>query len=197
MKRLGVVLLVLALAACSRPAPTTPSGQNPQDSSAGKQASIPATSGCNASAAHDWSAVGSQYYMIEAEAHGPTCREAVATMRIKAHDGQTVLFQRSYPVAEVPLAFNPTSDQTGFRSDLEEWTTNVADTPTANWLPAWPSGADHPPFFHPSVSRAQYESFRGMQGPIFCYPDGAESNACVAMNGDHATFLGSRTPERE
>jgi len=92
---------------------------------------------------------------------------------------------------------NPTSDQTGFRSDLEEWTTNVADTPTANWLPAWPSGADHPPFFRPSVSRAQYESFRGMQGPIFCYPDGAESNACVAMNGDHATFLGSRTPERE
>jgi hypothetical protein len=168
-----------------------------QDSGAGKQASILATSGCNASASHDWSAVGSQYYMIEAEAHGPTCREAVATMRIKAHDGQTILFERSYPVAEVPLAFNPTSDQTGFRSDLEEWTTNVADTPTANWLPAWPSGADHPPFFRPSVSRAQYESFRGMQGPIFCYPDGAESNACVAMNGDHATLLGSRTPERE
>jgi len=113
MKRLGVAVLVLAMAACSRPAPATPGAQDP---SAGTQASIPpATSGCNASASHDWSAVGSQYYMIEAEAHGPTCREAVATMRIKAHDGQTVLFERSYPVAEVPLAFNPTSDQTGFR----------------------------------------------------------------------------------
>lgn len=192
MKRLGVAVLVLATAACSRPATTAP------DVGTGTQASIPpAVSGCNATASHDWSAVGSQYYMIEAEAHGPTCREAVATIRIKAHDGQTVLFQRSYPVAEVPLAFNPNSDQTSFRSDLEEWTANVADTPTADWLPAWPSGADHPPFFRPSVTRAQYESFRGAQGPLFCYADGAESNGCVAMSGDRATFLGSRTPERE
>ena len=193
MKRLGVAVLVMAMAACSRPAPAPDGQANPAS-----QATIPAAAaGCNATASHDWSAVGSQYYMIEAEAHGPTCREAVATLRIKAHDGQTVLFQRSYPVAEVPLAFNPNSDQTGFRSDLEEWTANAADTPTADWLPSWPSGADHPPFFHPQVSRAQYESFRGAQGPLFCYPDGAESNACVAMSGDHATLLGSRTPERE
>jgi hypothetical protein len=194
MKRLGLAVLILAMAACSRQAPPTDA-----QGDAASQAAIPtpAAAGCNASASHDWSAVGSQYYMIEAEAHGPTCREAVATIRIKAHDGQTVLFERSYPVAEVPLAFNPNSDQTGFRSDLEEWTANVADTPTANWLPAWPAGADHPPFFHPLVSRAQYESFRGNQGPIFCYPDGGESNACVAMSGDHATLLGSRTPERE
>ena len=192
MKRLGLALLALAMTACSRQAPA-PDGQ----ANAASQTAIPATTGCNANASHDWSAVGSQYYMIEAEAHGPTCREAVATIRIKAHDGQTVLFERSYPVAEVPLAFNPNSDQTGFRSDLEEWTANAADTPTADWLPAWPSGADHPPFFHPQVSRAQYESFRGAQGPLFCYPDGAESNACVAMSGDHATLLGSRTPERE
>lgn len=193
MKRLGLAILVLAMAACSRQAPAPDRQAN-----AASQTAIPAAAaGCNATASHDWSAVGSQYYMIEAEAHGPTCREAVATIRIKAHDGQTVLFERSYPVAEVPLAFNPNSDQTGFRSDLEEWTANAADTPTADWLPAWPSGADHPPFFHPHVSRAQYESFRGAQGPLFCYPDGAESNACVAMSGDHATLLGSRTPERE
>ncbi len=194
MKRLGLAVLILAMAACARH-PSTTDGRNPQDT--GAQASIPTAAGCNANASHDWSAVGSQYYMIEAEAHGPTCREAVATIRIKAHDGQTVLFERSYPVAEVPLAFNPNSDQTGFRSDLEEWTANIADTPTADWLPAWPSGADHPPFFRPSVGRAQYEGFRGAQGPLFCYPDGAESNGCVAMSGDHATFLGSRTPERE
>ena len=192
MKRFGLAVLVLAMAACSRQA-SAPDGQ----ANATSQTAIPTAAGCNANASHDWSAVGSQYYMVEAEAHGPTCREAVATIRIKAHDGRTVLFERSYPVAEVPLAFNPNSDQTGFRSDLEEWTANAADTPTADWLPAWPSGADHPPFFHPQVSRAQYESFRGAQGPLFCYPDGAESNACVAMSGDHATLLGSRTPERE
>jgi hypothetical protein len=134
--------------------------------------------------------------MVEAEARGATCREAVATIRIKARDG-TVLFERTYPVVEVPLAFNANGDQTGLRSDLEEWAQNAADTPTANWLPDWPPGAEHPPFFRPVVTRAQYESFRGAEGPLFCYPDGAESNACVAMSGDHATLLGSRTPERE
>lgn len=191
MKRLGLAVLLLAMAACSRQTPA-------QDSPTSPQAAIPpAAAGCNATTSHDWSAVGGQYYIIEAEAHGPTCGGAVATIRVKARDGRTVLFQRSYPVAEVPLAFNPNSDQTGFRSDLEEWTANVADTPTASWLPAWPPGADHPPFFHPLVSRLQYESFRGAGGPLFCYPDGAESNACIAMSGDHATLLGSRTPERE
>ena len=31
----------------------------------------------------------------------------------------------------------------------------------------------------------------------FCYPDGGESNACVALAGDRATLLGSLTPERD
>lgn len=190
MKHAGLAILVLLLAACSRQTPAP-------DSQGDAAAAIPTAAGCNAQAAHDWSAVGSQYYVVEAEAHGATCRDAIAAIRIKARDGQTVLFERRYRVADIPLAFNPTSDQTGFRSDLEEWTTNVADTPTADWLPAWPAGAQRPPSFRPAVSRAQYESFRGAQGPLFCYPDGAESNACVGMSGDHATLLGSRTPESE
>jgi hypothetical protein len=46
------------------------------------------------------------------------------------------------------------------------------------------------------VTRQRYESARGAQGPLFCYPDGGESNACIAMAGDNATLLGSLTPER-
>ena len=135
--------------------------------------------------------------MIEAEATGATCRDAVATIRINSRDG-AVLFTRDYPTAQVPLAFNPNGAQNELRNDLEEWTVNVAETPTADWLPAWPAGAAHPPGFQPAsgVTRSFYESARGAQGPLFCYPDGGESNACVAMSGDHATLLGSRTPER-
>jgi hypothetical protein len=188
MKRTGVALAVLGLTACSQPAPAP--------SAPAKQAAIPAATGCNAQTSHDWSAVGGQYYMVEAEAHGPTCSEAVITIRIKGRDG-ALLFEHSYPVAEVSLAFNASDDQTGLRSDLEEWTQNAADTPAASWLPDWPPGSDHPPFFRPAVSRAQYESLRGVEGPLFCYADGAESQACVAMSGDQATLLGSRTPERE
>mgnify|MGYP000899924970 CR=1 FL=1 len=188
MKR-TCLILALALAACSPPS----------QHNTGK-ADIPPTqaaaqTGCNGQTSHDWSAVGSQYYSVEAEASGPTCADARATVRIKARDG-SVLFERSYQVNQVSLAFNPTDDQTGLREDLEGWVSNTAEKPTADWLPAWPGGAQRPPGFTPSVTRAQYESFRGAQGPLFCYPDGGESNACVGMQGDHATFLGSLTPQR-
>lgn len=188
MKRLSLLVCALALAACSPPPAEAPQ----------TQASIPPASagGCNAQASRDWSAVGSQYYEIEAEARGETCRDAIATIRIRSRDGQ-ILFTRDYPIAQIPLAFNPNSDQAGLRSDLEAWTQNVAEEERASWLPAWPARAERPPFFQPAVTRGQYEAARGAEGPLFCYPDGAESNGCVSLAGDRATFLGSRTPERE
>jgi len=186
MRHAGLAFVALALAACSPPEPT-------------KTAEIPAgpapVPGCNAETSRDWSAVGSQYYVIEAEAHGETCREAVATIRISGREGG-VLFTRDYPIQQVPLAFNPNSDQTGLRADLEAWTQNTAEPATADTLPAWPAGAARPPGFEPAVPRNRYEAARGAQGPVLCYPDGGESNACVAMAGDTATFLGSLTPER-
>lgn len=163
-----------------------------------KTAEIPTAPppGCTAQFSRDWSAVGSQYYVIEAEADGRTCSEATATIRIKSRNGD-VLYTRDYPVADVPLAFSPNSDQTTLRAEIEAWTLNTAETPTADWMPAWPAGAARPPYVQPAVNRSRYESARGAQGPLFCYPDGGESNACVAMAGDNATLLGSLTPERE
>lgn len=188
MKRAGLAFVALAMAACSPPAPTTQTAEVPP-------ADIAAQPGCSAQSSRDWSAVGSQYYVIEAEAVGDTCADATATIRIKSRDGAT-LFERAYPVREVPLAFNPRGDQTARRTEIEGWTENAAETPTADWLPAWPARAERPPGFQPAVTRAQYEAARGAQGPLFCYPDGGESNACVALAGDTATLLGSRTPER-
>jgi hypothetical protein len=187
MKRAGLGLVAALLAACS-PAPS------PSDA---RTADIPApiSAGCTAQASHDWSAVGSQYYIIEAEARGDTCTDAIATMRIESRDG-AVLFTRDYPVRDVPLAFNPDNDLSGLRSDLEGWTQNTADPATADTLPPWRPGAAHPPGFRPAVTRARYEGARGAQGPLFCFPDGGESAACVAMNGDTATYLGSLNQEQ-
>lgn len=188
MKRATIILAALALAACSPPQ---------QEERATAEVPPPiARAGCFAEFSRDWSAVGSQYYVIEAEAEGTTCREATATMRITSRDG-TTLFEREYLTAEVPLAFNPNADQTTLRSELEGWTENTADPETADTLPAWPARAQRPPNFQPTVTRAQYEAARGAQGPLFCYPDGGESNACVALAGDRATLLGSLTPERD
>jgi hypothetical protein len=190
MKHATITIALLALTACSPPQ---------QDKNSGATAELPpaaARAGCFAEFSRDWSAVGSQYYVIEAEAEGPTCAEATATMRITSRDGQ-VLFEQTYRTADVPLAFNPNGGQTGLRAELEEWTANVAEEERASWLPPWPAGAARPQFFRPAVTRAQYEAARGAQGPLFCYPDGGESNACVALAADRATLLGSRTPERE
>lgn len=191
MKHMSAALAVLALAACSPPQADEAKGED-----IATTAPVPAA-GCFAEASRDWSAVGSQYYVIEAEATGATCREAVATIRINSHEGAT-LFEHSYPTAQVSLAFNPNGGQTELRNELEEWTANTAEPAIASTLPAWPSGAQRPPGFEPApgVTRNTYESARGAQGPLFCYPDGGESNACVAMNGNHATLLGSLTPER-
>lgn len=187
MKRAGLSMVVAALlAACSPPQ---------QGQTRGDVAQIPIAAACSAQTSRDWSAVGSQYYLIEAEAEGATCADAVATMRIKSLNG-AVLFTRDYPVRDVPLAFNPNGDQTSLRSDLEGWTENTADPPTADILPPWPAGARRPPGFEPAVSRNRYEDARGAQGPLFCFPDGGESNACIAMAGDRATFLGSLRPEQ-
>lgn len=192
MKRLAVSVLALGLAACSPPAAETP---------ATTTAEIPAAStsgrlGCDANASRDWSAVGSQYYIVEAEAHGATCAEATATIRIKSTEGE-VLFTHDYATRDVSLAFNPNSDQTGLREEIESWTQNVSETGAANELPAWPAGASAPPGFQPVVARNVYEQARGNQSALFCYPDGGESNACVAVAGTRATLLGSKTPERD
>jgi hypothetical protein len=189
MKHATFLLAVLVLAACS------PEPQK-EDGATAELPPAVARAGCFAEFSRDWSAVGSQYYVIEAEAEGPTCAEATATMRLTSRDG-TVLFEHAYRTAQVSLAFSPNSNQTGLREELEAWSANTADPQTADTLPPWPAGAQRPPGFQPEVTRAQYEAARGAQGPVFCYPDGGESNACVALAGDRATLLGSLTPERE
>jgi hypothetical protein len=188
MKRATITLAVLALMACSPPQ------AKQEETTTAEVPPAAARAGCFAEFSRDWSAVGSQYYVIEAEAEGPTCREATATMRITSRDGVT-LFEHEYQTAQVPLAFSPMSNQTALREELEAWTANTADPQTADTLPAWPSGAQRPPGFQPAVARGQYEGARGAQGPLFCFPDGGESNACVALAGDRATLLGSLTPE--
>ncbi len=189
MKRMSVIACALALAACQ---PAAPEGKTSETA----QIPAPVQGGCDMQASRDWSAVGSQYYVIEAETRGETCRDAIATIRIETTEGQTI-FTRDYPTAQVPLAFSPNSDQTGVRTELEAWISNTSETQRASELPAWPARAERPPGFQPAATRGQYEAARGAQGPLFCYPDGGESNACVALAGANATLLGSLTPERE
>lgn len=193
MKRIGVSAIVLALAACSPPAQTTESTTTIAETTT---AAVPA---CVADAPPRTLSFGGQNYQIQAHAEGDTCDGAVATLKIVAPNGN-VAFETAYPIAQVPLAFNATgSGVARLTTELEGWTQNVAEgAGTADTLPAWPSGAEKPPHFTPALSREAYEAARTAKQPLFCFPDGNESNACVAIDtgAQSAALLGSRTPER-
>jgi hypothetical protein len=171
---------VLTLTACSQ--------ASAPDSEA---VALPLDTRCTGEVSRDWSAVGSQYYMIEAELSGGACEEADATLRIKSPEG-AVLFEQTYPLARLQPAFN-VYDPAALTSDLEAWSANSAEVQTADWLPAWPAGAPTPPNFEPAVGRGAYEAARGAQGPLFCFADAADSLSCVALAGERATMLGSLT----
>jgi hypothetical protein len=173
-----VASAALSLAACSQ--------ASVPDSEA---VALPLETRCAGEASHDWSAVGSQYYMIEAELSGEPCETADATIRIVTPEGR-VLFEQAYPLSRLQPAFN-VYDSAALTSDLELWAANGAEVETVDWLPPWPASAPAPPNFEPAVGRNIYESARGAQGPLFCFADSAESQACIALAGDRATLLGS------
>ncbi len=179
----------IALAAVLASAFLTLAACGPVNSGESEAAALPLETRCAGEVSHDWSAVGSQYYMIEAELSGEACETAEATIRIVSPEGR-VLFQDAYPLSQLQPAFN-IYDSAALTSDLETWSANGAEVETVDWLPPWPAGAPTPPHFEPAVSRGVYESARGAQGPLFCFADGDGSQACIALAGDRATLLGS------
>jgi hypothetical protein len=192
MKRIGLSAIVLALAACSPPAQTT------ETTTTVAETTTPAPA-CVADAPARAVTFGGQTYQVQAHAEGDTCDGAVATLKIVAPNGNTA-FETAYPISQVPLAFNATgSGVARLTTELEGWTNNTAEgAGTADTLPAWPTGAEKPPNFTPAISREAYEAARTAKRPIFCFPDGNESNACVAIDTttQTAALLGSRTPGR-
>lgn len=193
MNKIGASLLFLAVAACGQAAEQSPNitAEVADDTSIAAPA-------CVADAPPRAEQFAGRTYRIEAHAEGATCEQAVATLKIVAPDGN-VAFETAYPIAQVPLAFNANgSGVARLTTELEGWTQNVAPQATADSLPAWPSDANKPPYLNPALSREAYESARAARLPLFCFPDGAESNACVAIdtNAQTAALLGTRTPER-
>ena len=197
MRRLLLLAAPLLFAACSPPATTTTTTAAETTATMDGK-STPQTPECTATASRDWR-VGGQVYRIEGHASGATCTAMNATITLSTPEG-TQLFTQSYPTAQIPLAFAPVGDATTRQTELTAWLANVAPAPaTANALPAWPTAAAKPLHFTPApgVTRETYQAARAARQPIFCYPDGGESNACLALDATAhtATLLGSRTPE--
>lgn len=192
MIRVSLAALAFALAACSQPA------SEPAAETEAPVEVAAATPACSVTAEPRELQFGGAPYRVEARAEGASCDQATASLRLIAPSGGAI-FETAYPTNQVPLAFNPTgADQARLATELNAWTANVAQDPTANLLPAWPQGAERPPHFTPALSRDAYEAARAAQRPLYCFPDGGESNACLAIDtgAQTAALLGSWTPER-
>lgn len=193
MMRALPVALVLALAACGASTTTTTTPPSTASASSAEQSGSGA---CTARAARDWTLSGVTYIVL-AVAEGPSCAHATASLMVRAPDGRS-LFADAYPTEQVSLAFSPHSDATALATELQAWIAGDPEHTTADQLPAWPEGAPAPPGFTPRLARIAYEGLRTEKTSILCYPDGGESNACIALSTNPAMVqrIGSLTPER-
>ena len=187
-------ILLLALAACSPKAPegaptATPATQVSVVAPAG-------AAGCAITTSRPWQAGGARY-TIEASLHGAACGSAAALLVIRNAQGAT-LYADAAPVTQLDLAFNPRTDDATMTHDVAAWITGEGYGPTAAGLPAWPADAARPPgAFFAMIDQATYEAARAGAWPLFCYPNGGESAACVAQDARHGVLvrLGDTRPE--
>ena len=193
MIRSSLAVLGFALVACS---PPQSAEQAPEGVHAPAEAA--STAACSVTAQPRELQFGGEPYRVEATAGGDSCDRATASLRLIAPNGNAI-FETAYPTNQVPLSFNANgADQARLTTELNAWTENVAQQPTADGLPAWPAGSQRPPHFTPALAREAYEAARTARRPVFCFPDSGESNACVAIDtaAQAAALLGSWTPER-
>lgn len=200
--RAAITAFALILAACAEPAPAPAPEETPAEANIPETAAAPppaplVATGCATQAGKDW-LIGDEVYRLEAAAFGPECRDAVATLVLRRPDGRPI-HTAVYPISAVPLAFRPRPDQEQLAEELAAWIEDQSGFFLADALPAWPQGADKPAQFEPATTRDLYVAAQEAKRPLFCYPDGAESNACVAVDprARAALLLGSYTPERE
>jgi hypothetical protein len=129
-------------------------------------------------------------FTVEAQTFGPDCERAVATIVIR--DAQRrVQWTESSPAAHV-MVLAAARDVGAMQAALTEWITSSNHTiATSSAFPEWPQGASGPqngefPFYpDDAFDRANYEALRRTNTPVYCYVQGMESQACLAlMNGE-------------
>jgi hypothetical protein len=143
---------------------------------------------CDALARAKWAGSG-QSFSAEASAQGPTCDNAVVTMVLRDPNGKPVWVE-SFVAAQV-MPFAGVVERKAMTAALAEWIDQKSSTlPRSDKLPDWPEGAEAPqagefPFYpDEGVDREFYMKLRGQKLPLFCYVQGMESMACVALDKD-------------
>jgi hypothetical protein len=155
------------------------------------------SAGCEARAAQTWNAAGADYN-VEAVSTGPDCDRAIATIVIRDSSGVPLYAEAHLATHIMTLA--PAQDAAAMRTALGEWTTSTNSTmATTSALPDWPENAQGPesgefPFYpEADYDRASYMTLRQNNLPLFCYVQGMESLACLALDDGQLTKVGVQT----
>lgn len=155
--------------------------------------------GCNLGTANPWMASKGRPYMSEAYANGATCATAVVTIVVRAPD-RKVLWVDAMP-AEQLMTFVGAKTPPKMKAALRDWLYQSHTFKSTGDLPEWKKGADSPAplgefAFYPEegIDQATYATIRAEKQAIFCYVQGMESLACVAIAKDGAaTKVGLQT----
>lgn len=178
MRTILFVTAALSLAACE-------GAQSPA-------AEDTAANGCAATASSSW-----QSLQVEASASGADCEQAEA--RITITNGGQQVWSETYPAAQV-MVLAGAADTEDMQRRLTEWIAPAgAASDSTGDLPAWPANAETPmsgefPFYaEEGIERAAYEALRSRDAPMYCYVQGMESAACLALEDGALTKIGVQT----
>ncbi len=175
MMRLVLIAGVLALTAACTFVASTPT-----------QSRTAAATGCGANASGHWQADANTNFTLEAQSFGADCAKAVAVIVIRDAQGD-VQWAEAAPAAHI-MTLAQAHDVAAMQTALGEWINSSNHTiASSSALPEWPRGANGPQNgefpFHPEegADRQSYEALRAANVPVYCYVQGMESQACLAL----------------
>lgn len=148
---------------------------------------VQAANGCNVVASTAWKAAG-RVHRVDAFSNGAICAHAVVTLVVRAGDGKA-LWVDAAPAAQL-MTFVEVRTRQQMTRALGEWTSQNHMFKSTAELPEWKKGAERPasgefPFYPESgTDREMYEQVRAAKQPLFCYVQGMESMACIALAAD-------------
>jgi len=153
-----------------------------------------AASACDVSVGFAWAPSGQRPLRAEAVSHGPRCDKAVVVVTVRGADGTPLWVDAR--VAQFVMPFAGVKSMKAMKAALGEWIRQDHQLKSTASLPTWPPGAAQPasgefPFLpDEAVDRDYYEAARRARLPLFCYVQGMESMACVALKDGGMIKLG-------
>ncbi|OQW60672.1 MAG: hypothetical protein A4S17_10340 [Proteobacteria bacterium HN_bin10] len=157
------------------------------------------SAGCEARAAAQWSTEADPNASVEAITTGPDCARAIATLIIRNGSGEP-LYAMTYNPSQV-MTLAQAGDAAAMQAALAEWIDPGANTTmqTSSALPEWPENAMSPlggefPFYpEEGYGRENYAEVRAANAPLYCYVQGMESMACLALREGALELVGVQT----